>query len=185
MAGMVRRAAWCLFAAACGSSVPAAPAAPAGAGAPPGAPLAWRSFESRDSGFVVSVPGPIAIGSCTGKDCRDFRVVLDPRTGFFVHTWLWGGAPAPEPERVFDAMRDAWMTATKEVLASERSTTMAGLPCRAFEASGARNARIQGRIVFDARTQRVYELSVETERDDGRQEGAATFFDSFHVSEAP
>jgi hypothetical protein len=182
MGAMVRRAAWCLLAAACGSSTPAAPAGPP---APPAAALAWRSFESRESGFAISVPGPIAIGSCNGKDCRDFRVVLDARTGFFVHTWLWGGAPAPEPERVFDAMRDAWMTATKEVLSSERPATLGGLPCRAFEASGPRNARIQGRIVFDARSQRVYELSVETERDDVRQEGAATFFDSFRVSEAP
>jgi hypothetical protein len=147
-------------------------------------PLAWRPFESRENGFAISMPGPIAISACYGKDCRDFRVVLGT-AGFFVRTWFWGTATTPEPDRVFDMLRDAWMTASKEVLASERSTTMGGLPCRAFEATGARNARIQGRIVFDARNQRTYELSVETERGDVRQEDAAAFFDSFRVSETP
>jgi hypothetical protein len=182
-----------VFGVACGSAsvpAPSPPPPPTGAaGITPAAErFAWHPFTSRESGFSVSLPGPVAVQPCdaSGGDCRVFAVRFGVGPGFFVRTWSAPSVVAEGVEAAFDRLRDGWMAAGKEKLVSDRSSTMAGQPCRVFEGTGESPAgtwRIQGRILFDAAHRRVFELSVETPPADPAQEDAATFFDSFRVLE--
>jgi hypothetical protein len=179
-----------LLVAACGTPTPASSPGPvaAGASAAPApssraaVPREWRSFTSRETGFEVTLPGPVAVTSCAnGTGCRSFAVRFGAGAGFFVRSWAFEDA-ALDVERTFDALRDGWMAAAKETLVSERPVTLAGLPCRAFEATAA-GYRVQGRIALDVPHSRVYELSVETATGDPAERDAATFLESFRVLE--